>query len=176
MRAVDDMDLSMTVNGDPIRLAASPHARLIDVLREDLELTGAKLGCGEGECGACSVLLDGKVVNSCLVLAAECDGRGVVTIEGLARMSPPCQGTSHPHKGGEELHPVQRAFIDRGAIQCGYCSPGMILAAYALLEQHQSPTEQQVRRALEGNLCRCTGYRKIIDAVLSVNNGERRDD
>lgn len=183
MRAADDMDLSMTVNGDPIRLAVSPHARLIDVLREDLELTGAKLGCGEGECGACSVLLDGKVVNSCLVLAAECDGRGVVTIEGLAGMSPPCQGTSRPRKGmspprqgGEKLHPVQRAFIARGAIQCGYCSPGMILAAYALLEQHQSPTEQQVRRALEGNLCRCTGYRKIIDAVLSVNNGERRDD
>lgn len=162
MPAVEQMDISLKVNGDPVRLAVSPHARLIDVLREELELTGAKLGCGEGECGACSVLLDGKVVNSCLVLAVECDGVSVVTIEGLAR--------------GAELHPVQQAFINRGAIQCGYCSPGMILAACALLEEHPSPTEQEVRRALEGNLCRCTGYRKIIDAVLSVNNGGRYDD
>lgn len=151
------MDVSLTVNGDAVRLAVSPAARLIDVLRDELELTGAKLGCGEGECGACSVLLDGRVVNSCLVLAVECDGSRVVTIEGLA--------------SGGRLHPVQQAFVDRGAIQCGYCSPGMILAACALLEEDPFPTERAVRRALEGNLCRCTGYRKIIDAVLSVDHG-----
>ncbi len=162
MRTADCIDISLKVNGDPIRLAVSPSIRLIDVLREELELTGAKLGCGEGECGACSVLLDGAVVNSCLVLAAECDGSSVVTIEGLA--------------SGQELHPVQQAFVDRGAIQCGYCSPGMILAACALLEEQPHPTRLEVRRALEGNLCRCTGYRKIIDAVLSVTNGGARDD
>lgn len=162
MRVADRIEVSLNVNGDPVRMAVPPPARLIDVLRNDLELTGAKLGCGEGECGACSVLLDGRVVNSCLVLAAECEGSSVVTIEGLA--------------SGENLHPIQKAFIEHGAIQCGYCSPGMILAAHALLQVCPSPDEQQVRRALEGNLCRCTGYRKIIDAVLSVSNGGRCDD
>lgn len=162
MFTTERIDISLTVNGDPVRLAVSLPDRLIDVLREELELTGAKLGCGEGECGACSVLLDGKVVNSCLVLAAECDGASVVTIEGLA--------------SGHELHPVQQAFVDRGAIQCGYCSPGMILSAVALLKENHAPCEKEVRRALEGNLCRCTGYRKIIDAVLAVENGESCDD
>lgn len=162
MPAAERIDISMTVNGNPVRLAVSPQARLIDVLREELELTGAKLGCGEGECGACSVLLDDRVINSCLVLAVECDDARVVTIEGLAT--------------GAELHPVQQAFVDHGAIQCGYCSPGMILAACALLAEHPSPTELDVRRALEGNLCRCTGYRKIIDAVLSVEIGGPIDD
>lgn len=162
MFTTERIDISLKVNGDPVRLAVSLPDRLIDVLREELELTGAKLGCGEGECGACSVLLDGKVVNSCLVLAAECDGASVVTIEGLA--------------AGHELHPVQQAFVDRGAIQCGYCSPGMILSAVALLKENHAPCEKEVRRALEGNLCRCTGYRKIIDAVLAVENGETCDD
>ena len=162
MRTTDCIDISLKVNGDPVCFGVSPSARLIDILREDLELTGAKLGCGAGECGACSVLLDGRVVNSCLVLSVECDGSSVVTIEGLAL--------------GRELHPVQQAFVDRGAIQCGYCSPGMIMTACALLEENPSPTEQEVRRALEGNLCRCTGYRKIIDAVLSVSNGGNGDD
>ena len=154
--------LACHVNGEAVRVAVSPDATLLSVLRDDLELTGAKLGCGEGECGACTVMLDGKVVNSCLVLALECEGCHVVTIEGL--------------RSGSGLHPIQKAFVQRGAIQCGYCSPGMIMAACALLEENASPTEAEVRRALEGNLCRCTGYRKIIDAVMSVECGEHRHD
>ena len=130
-------------------------ATLLDVLREDLELTGTKYGCGEGECGACSVLLDGDVVNACLVLALECEGSEVVTVEGLT--------------AGGELHPIQKAFVDHGAIQCGFCTPGMIMATHALLQKNPSPSEDEIKRALEGNLCRCTGYRKIIDAVLSLS-------
>ena len=147
-------ELAFIVNGESVRLSVSPFATLLDVLRNDLELTGAKYGCGEGECGACSVILDDRVVNSCLVLALECAGSEVLTIEGLAA------------KG--ELHPIQQAFVAHGAIQCGFCTPGMIMAAYALLDTNPSPTEDEIRRALEGNLCRCTGYRKIIDAVLSL--------
>ena len=149
--------LAMRVNGQPAEVNISPLATLLDVLRDDLELTGAKYGCGEGECGACSVLLDGKVVNSCLVLGAECQGSEVLTIEGLA--------------SDGRLHPLQEAFVEHGAIQCGFCTPGMIMAAYALHSDNPSPTEEEVRRGLEGNLCRCTGYRKIIDAVLSVSRG-----
>ncbi len=159
---VEKVDLAFEVNGDSVRLAVSPDATLAEALRDDLELNGTKTGCEEGECGACSVLLDGKVVNSCLVLALECGGKSVVTIEGLAREG--------------RLHPMQEAFVNHGAIQCGYCSPGMIMTAYALRLENASPTEAEVRRALEGNLCRCTGYRKIIDAVLSLNNGESRHD
>ncbi|UCF35232.1 MAG: (2Fe-2S)-binding protein [Phycisphaerales bacterium] len=135
-------------------LRVPPGATLLEVLREDLELTGTKYGCGEGECGACSVLLDGRVVNSCLVLAQECDGLEVLTIEGL--------------RSNGQLHPIQKAFVEYGAIQCGFCTPGMIMAAYALLEANPSPSEEEIKRALEGNLCRCTGYRKIVDAVLSL--------
>jgi carbon-monoxide dehydrogenase small subunit len=144
-----------------VRLEVSASATLLDVLRNDLELTGTKYGCGEGECGACSVMLDGKVVNSCLVLAMECQGLEVVTIEGL--------------KANGRLHHIQQAFIDHGAIQCGFCTPGMIMAAHALLEANPSPNELEVRRGLEGNLCRCTGYRKIIDAVLSLTQRGGRD-
>lgn len=154
--------LALTVNGDVVEVAIPLDATLLEVLRDRLELTGTKLGCGEGECGACSVMLDGRVVNSCLVLALECEGSEVVTIEGLM--------------SGGRLHPLQQAFVDNGAIQCGFCSPGMIMASYALLQENPAPSEQDVRRALEGNLCRCTGYRKIIDAVLSMGNGGRRDD
>ncbi len=142
--------------------AVSPGATLLGILRDELELTGTKCGCGEGECGACSVLLDGKVVNSCLILALECGGSNVVTIEGL--------------RANGRLHPIQKAFVDHGAIQCGFCSPGMIMAAYALLEANPNPTEAEVRRGLEGNLCRCTGYRKIMDAVLAVRPGGAVDD
>ncbi len=148
------LELALQVNGDAVTLHVSPDATLLQVLRDDLELTGAKLGCGEGECGACSVILDGRVVNSCLVLAAECAGATVLTIEGLA--------------ANGRLHPIQQAFVDCGAVQCGYCTPGMIMAAYALLEANPTPTEAEVKRSLEGNLCRCTGYRKIVDAVLSL--------
>ena len=132
----------------------APGATLLDVLRDELELTGTKRGCGEGECGSCSLLLDGKVVNSCLVLALECEGSQVITIEGLRQNG--------------KLHPIQQAFVDHGAVQCGFCTPGMTMAGYALLEENPSPTESEVKRGLEGNLCRCTGYRKIIDAVLSL--------
>lgn len=153
----DKVELSFIVNGEAVNLDVMPHATLLDVLRNDLELTGTKYGCGEGECGACSVLLNGKVVNSCLVLALECEGSQVLTIEGL--------------RTNGKLHPIQKAFVDHGAIQCGFCTPGMIMATYALLETNPSPTEADVRRGLEGNLCRCTGYRKIVDAVLSLARG-----
>ena len=156
------LDVSLTVNGDDVTLKVPPFATLLDVLRDQLQLTGTKYACGEGECGACSVLLDGRVVNSCLVLAAECEAAEVVTIEGLA--------------ANGKLHPIQQAFVDHGAIQCGFCTPGMIMATFALLEANPSPTEEQVRRGLEGNLCRCTGYRKIIDAVLWLAGGGCRDD
>jgi carbon-monoxide dehydrogenase small subunit len=163
MRQVSDIiDVAFTVNGETVHLAVSPDASLLDALREDLELTGTKQGCGEGECGACSVLLNGKVVNSCLVLAVECAGAEVLTIEGLGRIG--------------KLHPLQEAFVQNGAVQCGFCTPGMIMAAYALLKENPSPSEADVRRALEGNLCRCTGYRKIIDAVLAAANGGPRHD
>lgn len=144
----------MRVNGDPVSVMVSAGATLLEVLRNALELTGTKYGCGEGECGACSVLLNGTLVNSCLVLAVECEGSDVLTIEGL--------------QADGRLHPIQQAFVDHGAIQCGFCTPGMIMAAYALLEADPCPTEDNVKRGLEGNLCRCTGYRKIVDAVLSL--------
>ena len=147
----------MNVNGESVTLAVAPFATLLDALRHDLELTGTKYGCGEGECGACSVILNGRVVNACLVLAAECEQADVLTIEGLES-----NGT---------LHPLQQAFIDHGAVQCGFCTPGMIMAAYALLAENPSPTEEQVMRGLEGNLCRCTGYQKIVDAVMSLARG-----
>ena len=157
------VELAFTVNGEAVRLAVAPGATLLEVLREDLELTGSKYGCGEGECGACSVILDGQVVNSCLVLALECAGSRVLTIEGL---SPTGQPSTSDVMG--QLHPIQQAFVKHGAIQCGFCTPGMIIATYALLEANPTPTEDDVKRALEGNLCRCTGYRKIVDAVLSL--------
>ena len=158
---VEVVELALTVNGEKTRVPVSPSETLLDVLRDGLELTGTKHGCGEGECGACSVILDGKLVNSCLVLALECEGSEVLTIEGLAESG--------------KLHPIQKAFVDHGAIQCGFCTPGMIMATHALLKANPSPTEADVRRALEGNLCRCTGYQKIIRAVLSLARGGAPD-
>ncbi len=143
--------LEIKVNGQVYDLAISPRRTLAELLRDDLGITGVKLGCGEGECGACTVLLNGLPVNSCLVFALEAQGCEVTTIEGLA--------------SGPELHPLQRAFIQQGAIQCGYCTPGMILTAKALLDRNPDPTEQEIRQALAGNLCRCTGYQKIVQAV-----------
>ena len=159
---IDKVELAFAVNGESVKLAVAPQATLLEVLRDNLELTGTKYGCGEGECGACSVILNGRVVNSCLVLAAECEGAEVLTIEGLA--------------ANGELHRIQKAFVEQGAIQCGFCTPGMIIATYALLEVNPSPSEADIKRALEGNLCRCTGYRKIIDAVLSLAPGGGSDD
>jgi aerobic-type carbon monoxide dehydrogenase small subunit (CoxS/CutS family) len=142
------------VNGRERELLTAPTRTLLEVLREDLRLTGTKQGCGEGECGTCTVLLDGSAVNACLVLAVEAAGREVTTIEGLAT--------------GAALHPLQQAFIDHGAIQCGFCTPGMILSAKALLDRSPRPTEEEIREALSGNLCRCTGYQKIVEAVSAA--------
>lgn len=146
--------LRMTVNGRPVELAVEPYRTLLDVLRDDLDLTGAKKGCDRGDCGACTVLLDGQPVTSCMMLAVQADGRSITTIEGVGQNG--------------RLHPVQQAFVDHGAVQCGFCTPGMVLAAVALLDEHPHPTEAQVRDAVAGNLCRCTGYAKIVDAVMAA--------
>lgn len=143
--------ISLNVNGKDHTLEVEEDMRLIDLLREKLGLTGVKEGCSEGECGACTVIMDGEVVNSCLVMAFQAEGSSILTIEGL---------------GDEEnIHPIQQAFIDVGAVQCGYCTPGMILAAKALLDKNPNPTEEEIREAISGNLCRCTGYNKIVQAV-----------
>jgi len=146
--------VSVTVNGEPYEVLVDSRTSLLQLLREYLGLTGTKEGCSEGECGACSVLLNGLLVDSCLILALEAKGGQVETIEGLA-------------KDGE-LHPVQKAFIESGGVQCGFCTPGMIMASKALLDKVPKPTEDQIRQALSGNLCRCTGYVKIVDAVLAA--------
>jgi len=143
--------LNLKVNGREEELLIEPNRTLLQVLREDLGLTGVKQGCGAGDCGTCTVLLDGEPVNSCLVLALTAGGKEVTTIEGLAREG--------------RLHPVQEAFIDHGAIQCGFCSPGMILTSVALLTKNPAPDRAEIRRAISGNLCRCTGYQKIVEAV-----------
>jgi carbon-monoxide dehydrogenase small subunit len=146
--------LTLTINGERHEVLAEPHRTLLDVLRTDLGLTGTKENCLEAECGVCTVLLDGRAVNSCILLAAQCRDHEVVTIEGLARDG--------------ALHPLQQTFIDHGAVQCGYCIPGMILSATAFLEERPGATEAEVREALAGNLCRCTGYQKIADAVVAA--------
>jgi len=154
------MKLSFRVNGQPVSVEVAPLARLLDILRERLRLTGTKEGCGEGECGACTVLLDGEPVCSCLVPACQLEGCRVTTIEGLS--------------GAEgEPDPLQRAFADSGAVQCGFCTPGMILAARALLDRRPHPSEQEIRHGLAGNLCRCTGYTKIFEAVRRTAGGGR---
>lgn len=148
--------ISFLLNGEMQDLEVEDHWTLLHLLREELGLTGTKEGCGSGECGACTVLVDGKAVNSCLYLAAEVEGKEVLTIEGLAAPD----GT---------LHPLQRAFVEHGAIQCGFCTPGMILAAKALLDENPSPTEEEIRHALAGNLCRCTGYLQILRAIKAAS-------
>jgi carbon-monoxide dehydrogenase small subunit len=147
----------LEINGERHDLLVPPDRTLLDVLRGDLGLTGTKTNCLDAECGVCTVLVDGLAVNACLYLAAAAQGRAITTIEGLAE-----RGT---------LHPLQAAFIERGAVQCGYCIPGMILSAKAYLDEHPRPSEAQVREALAGNLCRCTGYQKIVDAVLAAAEG-----
>jgi carbon-monoxide dehydrogenase small subunit len=153
----------MTVNGRARRVSVPPMKRLLDVLREDCALTGSKEGCGEGECGACSVLMNGAPVNSCLVAAAQCEGARIITVEGLAR--------------GETLSRLQQKFVEMGAAQCGICTPGMLIASVALLEASRGrvPDEETVREALAGNLCRCTGYQKIVDAVRAAARPDRPD-
>lgn len=146
--------IQLTVNGTPFELAVEPWRTLLQVIRDELKLTGTKEGCSLGECGACSVIMDGKVVNSCLVLAVDADGKDILTIEGLAN--------------GAELHPIQKAFLTHGALQCGFCTPGMIMAAKALLDENPKPSEDEVRAGIAGNLCRCTGYTKIIEAILAA--------
>ena len=143
--------IRMTLNGEEVDVSFAPYKTLLEVLREDLGHTGTKHGCELGECGACAVLLDGKPVVSCLILALECDGRNILTVEGLARDG--------------RLHPLQEAFADLGAAQCGYCTPGILVTAKALLDQNTHPSRDQIRDALSGNLCRCTGYLQIFEAV-----------
>jgi carbon-monoxide dehydrogenase small subunit len=150
------MEISMNVNGKRVNLEIEPQERLLDVLREKLRLTGAKEGCGEGECGACTVIMDGKAVNSCMILAFQARDTNIITIEGLAEFG--------------ELDILQKAFVNNGAVQCGYCTPGMIMSAKALLLQNPNPSADEIKTAIAGNLCRCTGYLSIIKAIGAAAN------
>lgn len=147
-------ELKLTVNNEPYEVFIEPSKTLVELLRDELGLTGTKEGCSEGMCGACTVLIDGKAVKSCLVLAFQAQGKKVTTIEGLAQ--------------GDRLHPLQESFVNHGAIQCGFCTPGMILSAKAFLDEYPNPTEEDVKFAIAGNLCRCTGYVKIIEAIVDI--------
>ncbi|MGB9441775.1 MAG: (2Fe-2S)-binding protein [Desulfobacterales bacterium] len=155
------VDIKIHVNGNWHELAVNPGDRLIDVLRDRLDLTGTKEGCGEGECGACTVNLDGQAVLSCLILAAQADGGTILTIEGLQK--------------GPELHPLQKAFVSESAVQCGYCTPGMIMAANALINNESDPDENSIRKNLSNNLCRCTGYDRPVKAVLKAAQDMKED-
>ena len=146
-----NVQLTLTLNGEAVEASFAPYKTLLEVLREELQLTGTKHGCELGECGACAVLVDGEPQLSCLVLAVECAGRSVDTVEGLAR--------------GAALHPLQEAFADLGAAQCGYCTPGILMTAKALLEKEPAPTRERIKEAISGNLCRCTGYQQIFEAI-----------
>lgn len=148
----------LRINNQEYALEVAPNETLLDVLRDRLGLTGTKMGCNRGDCGACTVLVDGRPVNSCLVLAVRVDGRPISTVEGLAQ--------------GEDLHPLQAAFLDHGAVQCGFCTPGMLMTAKGLLSQNPRPSKSEIQEALSGNLCRCTGYVKIIEAIESVTDNE----
>ena len=152
--------VTATVNGDAVEFLCETHQTLLDVLRDELNLTGTKEGCGTGDCGACSVTIDGRLMCSCLVLGVEAEGKAIQTIEGMAV--------------GTALHPLQRKFLEHAALQCGICTPGILIAARSLLERNPDPTEEEVRYWLAGNLCRCTGYHKIVDAVLDAAREMRR--
>jgi len=146
--------VTTTINGDPVEFLCDTQQTLLDVLRDELDLTGSKEGCSSGDCGACSVILDGRLVCACLALGVEAEGRSIETIEGMAQ--------------GDRLHPLQRKFLEEAALQCGFCTPGLLVASKALLERNPDPTETEVRYWLAGNLCRCTGYDKIVRAVLDA--------
>ncbi|KAB3531650.1 (2Fe-2S)-binding protein [Alkaliphilus pronyensis] len=143
--------IALNINGEEYVVDINEDMRLIDLLRDKLHFTGTKEGCGEGECGACTVIMDGETVNSCMVLAFQAEGREIITIEGVGN--------------GEALHPIQKAFLEEGAVQCGFCIPGMVLSAKALLDKKPAPTRNEIREGISGNLCRCTGYNKIVDAI-----------
>lgn len=146
--------INFILNGCQVTAEVAPDTLLVDFLRDELGLTGTKRGCGVGECGACTIIIDGKSANSCMILAAVVDGCNIETIEGLRK--------------GEQLHPLQQSFIDYGAVQCGFCTPGMIMSAKALLDENPHPTRQEIQVAISGNLCRCTGYQKLVDAVQAA--------
>jgi len=146
--------IRITVNGKTYELQVKPWETLLEVIRDELGLTGTKEGCGLGECGACTVIMDGKTVNSCLVLAPEADGKEILTIEGLAQ--------------GDKLHPIQEAFLEQGGLQCGFCTPGVILSTKALLDENPKPTDEEMRRGMAGNFCRCTGYTKIFESIKAA--------
>nr|WP_192844963.1 (2Fe-2S)-binding protein [Clostridium ljungdahlii] len=149
------MLIELIVNGKKYKLDINPRKRLLDIIREDLQLTGTKEGCSEGECGACTVIMNNKAVNSCMIMAVQARGKEIITVEGL-------------EKNGE-LSELQKAFINKGAVQCGFCTSGMLMSCKALLMKNQNPTEEEIKRAIEGNLCRCTGYNKIVEAVLEAS-------
>jgi len=150
------LTIGFIINGQKKTIETTPSTRLLDLIRDDLHLTGTKEGCGKGECGACTVIMNGELVASCLVLAPQADGAVITTIEGIG--------------GGNDLDPIQEAFIETGAVQCGFCTPGMILAAKKLLEENPHPDEEEIKRGISGNLCRCTGYQKIFDAIKLAAN------
>lgn len=154
MKEMKKTAITLSVNNETYDVVSYPNRTLLEILRDDLHLTGTKESCGEGVCGSCTVLVNGAPVRSCLTLAVAVQGKEITTIEGLCV--------------GEKLHPVQEAFVNHHAIQCGFCSPGMILTAYALLAENPNPTEKEIRRAISGNVCRCTGYAKIVEAVMSL--------
>ena len=154
--------IELTINGEKIKVETTTSTRLLDLIRDDLHLIGTKEGCGKGECGACTVIMNGELIASCLVLAPQADGAVITTIEGIGE--------------GENLDPIQEAFIETGAVQCGFCTPGMILAAKKLIEENTHPSEGEIKRGISGNLCRCTGYQKIFDAIkLAANRLSKRD-
>ncbi len=151
------IDLNFIVNGEKKHISIDPSMTLLEILRHTLKLTGTKEGCGKGECGTCTVLMNGKAVNACLVLGSQLEGTEILTVEGVSN--------------GRELHSLQKSFIEEGAVQCGFCIPGMIISAKALLDENPSPTEEEIRRGISGNLCRCTGYTKIVSAIQKASEG-----
>lgn len=157
---MEKIEVNMVVNGKPVSVQVKPYARLLDVLREELGLTGTKEGCGVGECGACTVIVDGKAVNTCLTLAPSMEGKHITTIEGLME--------------NEKLHPIQQAFIDHHALQCGFCTPGLIMSAKALLDDNPNPTRDEIKIGISGNLCRCTGYEQVIEAIEDVSKNYKK--